>query len=143
MDLRPNSMMMTIPFIRMLLSLDIDSMGRTQERVPVFRNRFSHRSHRSHRNAGPDNDKWHTDLTERWMREEGRCYLSLCFPTELYSFHRLSLPKLACSARSHSGKFTILSCAILTRYILASIRSGVWGIPPFIRFLSIIVNIPA
>ncbi len=27
----------------------------------------------------------------RGMMEEGRCYLSLCFPTELYSFHRLSL----------------------------------------------------
>ena len=27
----------------------------------------------------------------RWKREDGRCYLSLCFPAELYSFHRLSL----------------------------------------------------
>ena len=25
------------------------------------------------------------------LMEEGRCYLSLCFPTELYSFHRSSL----------------------------------------------------
>ena len=68
------------------------------------------------------------------LMEEGRGYLSLCFPTELYSFHRLSLPKLACSARSHSGKFTILSCAILTRYILASIRSGVGAYLPLSAF---------